>query len=201
MKRFLCKNYCWNLAVRWPKLHVWMFWIYRRLKSCLVHDFSWSKLTQKSHTFPPFMSFSSGTVFVVRNFPCPWICAHEALFAAIVLPILYCSFFFLCSVLPRLFHNSQLFLLSLLGSVKCYLRFFTTFPILILFVSCFTKDVFFTNSSFFFLQFSPFATPRRLLPNFCNAQKLFNVSMDSRNIFFLLPRLSASYAGWDPSIF
>lgn len=71
-----------------------MFWIYRRLKSCLVYDFSWSRLTQKSHTFPPFMSFSSGTVFVVRNFPCPWICAHEALFAAIVLPILYCSFFF-----------------------------------------------------------------------------------------------------------
>lgn len=91
-----------------------MFWIYRRLKSCLVYDFSWSRLTQKSHTFPPFMSFSSGTVFVVRNFPCPWICGHEALFAAIVLPILYCSFFFLCSVLPRLFHNSQLFLLSVL---------------------------------------------------------------------------------------
>lgn len=100
-------------------------WIYSRLKSCLVHDLSWASLTEKSHTFPPFMSFSSGTVFVVRNFPCPWICPHEALFAAIVLPILYCSilfcvlsyhdfsitlsFFFsaitwFCEILPEVFH-------------------------------------------------------------------------------------------------
>lgn len=180
-------------------------WIYRRLKSCLVHDLSWASLTQKSHTFPPFMSFSSGTFFVVRKFPCPWICVHEALFAAVVSPVLYCSFFFCVlsyhdfSITLSFFfcHYSLLWNATWGFSLPSPSSFCLSLP----FWTCFTKDVFFTNSSFFFLQFSPFATPRRLLPNFCNAQKLFNVSMDSRNIFFLLPRLSASYAGWDPSVF
>lgn len=87
-------------------------------------------------------------------------------------PVLLNSF--LWSTSPWLFRNTQLFLLC----PYLFLWYRTwgfsfpspsSFCLCLPFWTCFTNNIFLTNSSFFFLQFNPFATTRRLLSNFCDA--------------------------------